>query len=75
MARTTLANVENKYPQLEKRARKITTINLPEDGTITQLLFPISESHFNEEASPGYYYYYDTNQPVPESFLTQYNLN
>jgi len=37
MARTTLANVENKYPQLEKRARKITTINLPEDGTITQL--------------------------------------
>jgi len=46
-----------------------------EDGAITQLLFPISESHFNEEASPGYYYYYDTNQPVPESFLTQYNLN
>ena len=46
-----------------------------EDGTITQLLFPISESHFNEEASPGYYYYYDTNCPVPESFLTQYNLN
>jgi hypothetical protein len=46
-----------------------------EDGTITQLLFPISESHFNEGADEGYYYDYDTNCPVLEDILTQYNLN
>jgi hypothetical protein len=46
-----------------------------EDGTITQLKFPISETHFNEEAAAGYYYYYDANCPVPQEILTQYNLN
>lgn len=45
-----------------------------EDGTITQLKFPISETHFNEEAAAGYYYYYDANCPVPQEILTQYNL-